>query len=246
MDKQPPPLEPTNVQRALWAKVALAVFTAATYSGDHPDTMHRDDLETAICDLICDLLHFARLHPRMDAAEIHAHALRLFEQEIADEEFCADADRGGQGSCRDTQRTGARQATVRDGVGSGDLLDALDALTGSLSPRKIAPVLKAAGYSTDAWLAAHRNACRLISQAKRRKGIFLRIIKTGDGSRRAILRIDNRFQIEIQRHAPPPMASAQIVLDVYPITDGEAWEEPYAVFAVDEGRIIELETQAWE
>ena len=36
------------------------MFTAETFSGDHPDTMHRDDLECAIGDLICDLLHFAR------------------------------------------------------------------------------------------------------------------------------------------------------------------------------------------
>lgn len=51
--------EPTNQDRAGWAKDALAVFTAETFSGDHPDTMHRDDLECAISDLICDLLHFA-------------------------------------------------------------------------------------------------------------------------------------------------------------------------------------------
>jgi len=33
--------------------------TAETFSGDHPDGMHRDDLECAIGDLICDLLHLA-------------------------------------------------------------------------------------------------------------------------------------------------------------------------------------------
>jgi hypothetical protein len=53
--------EPTNADRAQWAKEALAVFTARTFSGDHPDTMHRGDLECAVADLICDLLHFARL-----------------------------------------------------------------------------------------------------------------------------------------------------------------------------------------
>jgi hypothetical protein len=47
--------------------------------------MDSGDLETAISDLICDLLHFARFHPRMDAGEIHAHALRMFEQEVAEE-----------------------------------------------------------------------------------------------------------------------------------------------------------------
>jgi len=51
--------EPTNQDRARWASNALAVFTAETCSGDHPGTMDRDDLECAICDLICDLLHFA-------------------------------------------------------------------------------------------------------------------------------------------------------------------------------------------
>jgi hypothetical protein len=93
MTQQTCPLEPNNIQRAQWAKAALAVFTAETYSGDHPETMHRDDLETAISDLICDLLHFARLHPRMDADAIHAHALRIFEQEVAEEESCDSRER---------------------------------------------------------------------------------------------------------------------------------------------------------
>jgi hypothetical protein len=88
MNQHRDPLEPTNVQRAQWAKAALTVFTAETYGGDHPDTMDSGDLETAIPDLICDLMHFARFHPRMDAAEMHAHALRMFEQEIAEEANC--------------------------------------------------------------------------------------------------------------------------------------------------------------
>lgn len=80
---------PTNVQRAQWAKNALAVFTAETYGGDEPDTMHPGDLEDAIADLICDLMHFAHFHPRMDSAVIHAHALTIFEQEIAEAESLA-------------------------------------------------------------------------------------------------------------------------------------------------------------
>ena len=52
--------EPSNRDRALWARNALAVFAAETFSGDHPDTMDRDDLECAIGDLICDLMHFAQ------------------------------------------------------------------------------------------------------------------------------------------------------------------------------------------
>jgi hypothetical protein len=50
--------DPTNEARARWARNALAVFTAETFSGDDPDTMARGDLECAIGDLICDLLHF--------------------------------------------------------------------------------------------------------------------------------------------------------------------------------------------
>lgn len=56
---QPSTSEPTNQDRAGWASDALAVFTAATFSGDHPDTMQRGDLESAITDLITDLLHLA-------------------------------------------------------------------------------------------------------------------------------------------------------------------------------------------
>ncbi len=51
--------EPTNKDRARWARDALAVFTDTTFSGDHPDTMDHDDLECAIGDLVCDLMHFA-------------------------------------------------------------------------------------------------------------------------------------------------------------------------------------------
>lgn len=50
---------PTNADRAAWAKEALAVFTARTFSGDHPDSMDVGDLHCAICDLIADLLHYA-------------------------------------------------------------------------------------------------------------------------------------------------------------------------------------------
>jgi len=67
-----------------------------------------------------------------------------------------------------------------------------------------------------------------------------------DGSRRAMIWIDNRFHIEIRRNPPPPMSSAQLVIRVYPITDGEIWDEPYDVFVVDEARIIELEQEMKE
>jgi hypothetical protein len=52
--------EPTNADRARWARNALEIFTAQTYSGSDPETMEPHDLECAIGDLICDLLHYAR------------------------------------------------------------------------------------------------------------------------------------------------------------------------------------------
>lgn len=78
--------EPTNVQRAEWAKSALDVFIEKVYTGDHPDSMLPEDIESAVGDLICDLLHFARIHPRLDALVIHSHALAMFDEEVADEE----------------------------------------------------------------------------------------------------------------------------------------------------------------
>jgi hypothetical protein len=163
------PLEPTNVQRAEWAKAVLALFTAETYSGDHPDTMDSGDLETAIADLICDLLHFARFHPRLDAAGIHAHALRMFEQEIAEEANCDCSDRSWYGPYHDTQCPAGVAAATRqqERPSAADLLEALDMLVWSLSARKTIPVLKAAGYSTDLWKAAHKNASALVKKLER-------------------------------------------------------------------------------
>ena len=68
--------ELTNRDRARWARNSLAVFTAETFSGDHPDTMDRDDLECAVSDLICDLLHFAqqqRFDPQVILERGNAH-----------------------------------------------------------------------------------------------------------------------------------------------------------------------------
>lgn len=76
--------EPTNHDRAEWAKEALAVFTCRTYSGDHPDTMHRGDLETAIGDLIADLLHFAA-GQGFDTGAVLAAATLHFEAEQREE-----------------------------------------------------------------------------------------------------------------------------------------------------------------
>lgn len=63
---------------------------------------------------------------------------------------------------------------------------------------------------------------------------------------KASVTVDNRFCVDIRRGAPAPMASAQLIIRVYPITAGEIWDEPYDVFAVDEGRVIELENEARE
>ena len=76
--------EPTNANRAAWAKEALAVFTARTYSGDHPDSMDRGDLGNAISDLITDLLHYAR-QQGFDAESIVEQAQRHFDCELLDE-----------------------------------------------------------------------------------------------------------------------------------------------------------------
>jgi hypothetical protein len=76
--------EPTNANRAQWAKDALAVFTAVTFSGDHPSSMNREDLECAIGDLVCNLLHYAR-QQEFDARSILQQACNHFAFEIAEE-----------------------------------------------------------------------------------------------------------------------------------------------------------------
>ena len=76
--------DPTNAKRAQWAKNALAVFTAETFSGDHPDTMERDDLECAISDLICDVMHYAR-QQGFDIATIVQLAFGHFGFELLEE-----------------------------------------------------------------------------------------------------------------------------------------------------------------
>ena len=78
--------EPTNADRAAWAKEALAAFTTLTYCGDQPDTMDRNDLDCAISDLICDLLHYA-LQQTLDIGIIVQQAFRNFAVELLDEEM---------------------------------------------------------------------------------------------------------------------------------------------------------------
>jgi hypothetical protein len=76
--------QPTNEARALWAKEALAVFTATTFNGDHPDAMNGLDLECAIGDLVCDLLHYAR-QQGLDPRSILQQACNHFAFELTEE-----------------------------------------------------------------------------------------------------------------------------------------------------------------
>jgi hypothetical protein len=156
--------EPTNVQRAEWAKAALAVFTHETFGGDNPDAMTPGDLEDAITDLICDLLHLAHFHPRMAATTVHTRALDHFQQEVSRDEACDCADRSWYGPYHDVQCPVGIRSREPGAPNASELFDALEGLLVSLSPRKIAPVLKAAGYSTEIWLVAHRRARTLLNQ----------------------------------------------------------------------------------
>ena len=76
--------EPTNADRARWAGNALAVFTAETFSGDHPDTMDRADLCCSISDLICDLMHYSR-QKGFDIGSIVHQACGNFGVELLEE-----------------------------------------------------------------------------------------------------------------------------------------------------------------
>ncbi|TWT44413.1 hypothetical protein RAS1_08280 [Phycisphaerae bacterium RAS1] len=76
--------EPNNADRAAWAENALEVFTVETYCGRYPRNLERDDLETAVGDLIADLLHYAN-RKGLDTDEILRSASFHFEAELAEE-----------------------------------------------------------------------------------------------------------------------------------------------------------------
>jgi len=76
--------EPTNADRAEWALEALAVFTRRTYGGDDPGSMDRGDLETAVYDLIADLLHYAD-RQGFDTDAVLAAAVLHFKAEKREE-----------------------------------------------------------------------------------------------------------------------------------------------------------------
>ena len=83
--------EPTNADRAAWAKDALAVFTDKTFGGAHPDCMGRSDLECAVGDLIADLLHYA-VQQGLDAGGIAQRAWGHFGWELLDD-ACQECNR---------------------------------------------------------------------------------------------------------------------------------------------------------
>ena len=76
--------EPTNANRENWAKQALAIFTAETFGGDHPDTMPVEDLQNALTDLLSDLLHLAHTH-ELDVDDLVERAGDHFRHELAEE-----------------------------------------------------------------------------------------------------------------------------------------------------------------
>jgi phage terminase small subunit len=85
--------EVTNETRADWAREALNVFAARTFSGETFDAMMEGwdtpadaltgDGPDALRDLLTNLLHLAR-EIGMDPVATHAGALRTFEDEEAD------------------------------------------------------------------------------------------------------------------------------------------------------------------
>lgn len=86
--------EPTNAQRADWARDALDVFGRAVFhqSADEMIATGRGDrdgdLACAISDLICDLMHLADQHG-LDAYNVYGAALTNYEAEV--EEAAEDA-----------------------------------------------------------------------------------------------------------------------------------------------------------
>jgi hypothetical protein len=76
--------EPTNSQRAAWARDALATFVQATHETTI-SRLHREDLSDAISDLMCDLLHLAQ-QSGLDPEIIKGQALSNFAAELSEEE----------------------------------------------------------------------------------------------------------------------------------------------------------------
>ena len=78
------PHEPTNTHRAALAEEALAVFANRSFGRDDPDSMEKGDLECAVCDLIADLMHFAR-RQGLDVEAVTRNAQEHFECEVLED-----------------------------------------------------------------------------------------------------------------------------------------------------------------
>ena len=75
--------DPTNQDRAAWARTALSAFTAEVDGLRNPEVLCPGDRGAAIVDLLANLLHYADQHG-LDAQECLHRALGHFmaEKEI--------------------------------------------------------------------------------------------------------------------------------------------------------------------
>lgn len=69
--------DPTNQDRAAWARTALSAFTAEVDGLRNPDILCPGDLAAAIVDLLANLLHYAEQHG-LDSQECLHRALGHF------------------------------------------------------------------------------------------------------------------------------------------------------------------------
>lgn len=74
--------EPTNADRAEWARVAIAAFAAETHLDTSGELEH--DLESVVCDLVADLMHFCD-EESLDWKEIIRRAELHHSEEVEQE-----------------------------------------------------------------------------------------------------------------------------------------------------------------
>lgn len=82
---------PTSRQRAEWAAESLGVFTMLTFGDDHPTAMHRDDLESAVADLITNPLHYTQ-RGGFRPESLLQQAIHNLAAELIDEPLWAEAN----------------------------------------------------------------------------------------------------------------------------------------------------------
>lgn len=75
---------PTNTERAERGLIALSAYTTKMFDDGNPETLHRDNLEAAIADLIADLMHLAASRG-FDAEVVAARAHLHYEAEVREE-----------------------------------------------------------------------------------------------------------------------------------------------------------------